>query len=244
VRAADKVILVTDWSKEAFQNRYPKELEDKFVLIPNGCDLEDFASVRSVSTGSQNSKFTILHSGSLSDTKDWRRSPDTLFQAVSNILQEQPEVAQHLEVAFAGDFSPGHRRSAEDLGISKVVKELGHLPHDEVLLTTKQADLLLAINYEGFSTLIPGKIYEYWAVGGPPILLLSCPGAAADFIEKHVLGITVEPTDVSGIQKAILEVYRQSKTAMPLRVSTAGVEDYDRQALTKKLAQLLTMICQ
>ncbi len=101
------------------------------------------------------------------------------------------------------------------------------------------ADLLLAINYEGFSTLIPGKIYEYWAVGGPPILLLSCPGAAASFVEQHSLGLTVDPSDVAGIQQAILTVYRQSKTAAPLRVSTAGIEAYDRQALTRKLAQVL-----
>ena len=86
------------------------------------------------------------------------------------------------------------------MGLSGVTKGLGRLPHEEVLLLTRLADLLMAINYEGWSTLIPGKIYEYWAVGGPPILLLSCPGAAASFVEQYGLGFTVEPSDVAGIQ--------------------------------------------
>ena len=79
------------------------------------------------------------------------------------------------------------------MGLSAVVKELGFLPRNDLLRFMKASDMLLVINYEGFSTLIPGKIYEYWAVGGPPILLLSCPGAAASLIEQHSLGLTVDP---------------------------------------------------
>ena len=38
VHAANKVVLVTEWSIQAFLGRYPKEPKDKFVLIPNGCE--------------------------------------------------------------------------------------------------------------------------------------------------------------------------------------------------------------
>jgi glycosyltransferase involved in cell wall biosynthesis len=128
------------------------------------------------------------------------------------------------------------------MGLSTVVRELGYLPRDELLRVMDAAGMLLVINYEGFSTLIPGKIYEYWAVGGPPILLLSCPGAAARFVEQHGLGFTVDPADRAGIQQALLAAYRQSKTAAPLRVSAAGIEAYDRQALTRQLAQVLAAV--
>jgi glycosyltransferase involved in cell wall biosynthesis len=175
----------------------------------------------------------------LVDSKNWTRTPATIFQAVRQILQQQPELAERLSLAFAGDFPEGHRLLADEMGLSGVIKELGHLSHEEVLRVTKLADLLLAIATEGRSTAIPGKIYEYWAVGGPPILLLSCPGAAASFVERHGLGITVDPSDVAGIQQAILTVYRQSKTAAPLRVSTAGIEAFDRRFLSKRLAEVL-----
>jgi glycosyltransferase involved in cell wall biosynthesis len=242
VKTADKVILVTEWSKKAFLERYPTQPGDKFILISNGCDLGEFAVLNSMTEAPRNSKFTIVHAGSLNDSKSWTRSPATLFQAVHHILQRQPELAEKLTLAFTGFLPEGLKQLVTEMGLSGVVKELGFLPRDEFLRLLHASEMLLVINYEGFSTLIPGKIYEYWAIGGPPIFLLSCPGAAANFVEQHSLGLTVEPSDVAGIQQAILTVYCQSKTTAPLRVSTAGIEAYDRQALTRKLAQVLSMV--
>jgi glycosyltransferase involved in cell wall biosynthesis len=243
VKTADKVVVVTELSKNAFLDRYPKEPEDKFVFIPNGCDLEEFAALNSMAAVPNNSKFTIVHAGSLNDSNSWTRSPATLFHAVQRLIQRQPELADDMALVFAGDFPERFRILADELGLSRVVKALGHLPHDEVLHLLKSADLLLAIGTQGCSTLIPGKLYEYWAIGGPPILLVKCCGAATSFIERYRLGLTVEPLDVVGIQQAILTVYRQSKTASPMRISTAGIEAYDRRALTQKLAQVLAMVC-
>jgi hypothetical protein len=70
----------------------------------------------------------------------------------------------------------------------------------------KASEILLVINYEAFH-LIPAKIYDYWAVGGPPILLLSCPGAAA-VRQQHGLGLTVEPSDVEDTASH-LTIYNQ-----------------------------------
>jgi len=217
VQMADKVILVTAWSIKSFKSRYPYEPEDKFVLIPNGCDLKDFAISREMSKRNHNSPFRIVHAGLLNDSNRWGRSPVTVFQALHCILQEQPEIADKLILAFTGHLPEGFLRTANELGLSDVVKELGHLPREEFVRYLRESDLLLTINFDGFYTLIPGKIYEYWAVGGPPILLLSCPGAAASFVEQHSLGLTVEPSDVAGIQQAILTLYRQSKTGAPPR---------------------------
>jgi len=242
VKTADKVVLVTEWSKNAFISRYPTQPSDKFVFIPNGCDLEEFAVLNSMAAVPRNSKFTIVHAGSLNDSKSWTRTPAALFQAVRHILQQHPELAERLSLVFAGDFPEGHRLLADKMGLSGVIKELGHLSHEEVLRVTKSADLLLVIATEGRSTAIPGKIYEYWAVGGPPILLVSCPGAAASLVEQYGLGFTVDPTDVTGIQQVILTVYRQIQTAAPLRVSTAGLGAFDRQTLTHKLAQVLSLV--
>jgi glycosyltransferase involved in cell wall biosynthesis len=242
VRKADKVILVTEWSQNAFKERYPKHPSDKFVFIPNGVDLAEFTVLDAIPATTHNSEFMILHAGSLTESKNWGRNPAGLFQAIRYILQQRPELVEKLTLVFAGGLPEAHRRLAEEMGLSGTIKGLGHLPHDEVLRLIQSADLLLAINYEGWSTLIPGKIYEYWAIGGPPVLLLSCPGAATSFVEEHGLGFTVDPYDVAGIGQAILSAYLESKTATPSRVSTAGIEAYDRLTLTHKLAQVLSMV--
>ena len=242
VNTANEVILVTEWSRRAFQVRYPTQPEDKFTLVPNGCDLGEFPVLNNMDTTSHNSKFTIIYTGSLNVSKVWGRSPAGFFQAIQKILQEQPELKENFDIIFAGDLPEEFRELPDEMGISDVVQVLGQLPHNEIPRLTKSADLLLAINYEGWATLVPGKIYEYWAVGGPPILLLSCSGAASEFVEQHNLGFTVDPYDVDGICQVILNVYRQSKTAAPLRVSTTGIDAYDRQALTGKLAEVLSKI--
>jgi glycosyltransferase involved in cell wall biosynthesis len=216
VGTADKVVLVTEWSRNAFQARYPKQPGEKFVFIPNGCDLEDFAALDPAGAASRDSKFTILHAGSLNDSKNWKRSSTTFFQAVRRLLEQQPALAAKLCLAFAGDFPVGHRRLAEEMGLSGLIKEWGHVPHGEVLRLIQAADLLLAMNFEGgFATLIPGKIYEYWAVGGPPILLLSCPGAASALVEKYELGIAVDPDDIEQIGQAILDTYQRYEAGNP-----------------------------
>jgi len=242
VKIADKVILVTEWSKDKFLNRYPKEPNDKFIFIPNGCDLEEFAVLNSMAAVPSNSKFTIVHAGTLEDSKSMTRSPATLFRAVHQLLQQQPELADDMALVFAGNFPEGIRRLADELGLSGVVKPLGNRPHDDVLRLAKSADLLLVIATEGLPTAIPGKIYECWAVGGPPILLLSCPGAATHLLEQYRLGFTVHPADVRGIQKAILTVYSQSQTTEPVRISTVGIEAYDRRVLACKLSQILSLV--
>jgi glycosyltransferase involved in cell wall biosynthesis len=149
-------------------------------------------------------------------------------------------MAEKLTLVFAGDFPDGLQRFADKMGLSGVIKKLGHLPHDEVLRLAKSADLLLVIATEGIPTAIPGKIYEYWAVSGPPLLLLSSRGAATDLVERHNLGIAVEPYDVTAIEQAVMTVYRRREMGEPIRINTAGINEYDRKTLAKKLAETLS----
>jgi glycosyltransferase involved in cell wall biosynthesis len=242
VKHADRVVLVTEWSRKAFLERYPTEPHEKFVLVSNGCDLEEFPVLDPLMASPRHPRFTILHAGTLNDSKNWARTPAPVFQALHSLLQREPSLSADVSLAFTGFLPVGQRQLVKDLDLSAVVTELGFLPRTEFIRFMQACDLLVVINYEGCATLIPGKIYEYWAVGGPPILLLSCPGAAGSLVEQHSLGITVDPSDVAAIEAAILAVYRQSRSATPMRVKTAGIEPYDRKALTRQLAQLLSTV--
>ncbi|HEX7557471.1 MAG TPA: glycosyltransferase, partial [Leptolinea sp.] len=242
VKTADRVTLVTEWSRQAFLDRYPLEPKDKFIFISNGCDLEEFSGLNSLTAAPKNQKFTIVHTGSLNDSINWTRIPMALFQAVHHILQSQPELTEKLSVNFTGFLPERQKQLVTELGLTGVVNELGFLPRDEWLKCMQEAGMLLVINYDDWSTIIPGKIYEYWAVGGPPILLLSYPGAATDFVERHNLGFAFEPYDVDKIEQTILNIYRQSKTDSPLKIKTDGIEAFDRQALTNQLARVLSTL--
>ena len=239
VKVADKVVLVTEWSRDAFVSRYPREPRAKFVFIPNGCDLSEFRAPLPKGRDRGTSQFTMLHAGTLKDWKPWSRSPAAVFQALQSIVQGEPRLASEMTLAFTGFLTEAQRELAKKLDLSGIITELGFLPRAEFIRYMHDCDLLVVINYEDWATLIPGKIYEYWAVGGPPIMLLSCPGAASSLVERHGLGFTLELWDAPGIRNVILNVYGRKRAGTPIRVNTAGIERYDRKALSAELGQLL-----
>ncbi|MHB0858711.1 MAG: glycosyltransferase [Anaerolineae bacterium] len=241
VRTADRVVLVTEWSRKAFVARYPKERPNKFVFIPNGCDLEDYASLLvDAKELHAPTRFRVVHAGLLSESANWRRSPEPFFQALVSLRHHHPEIAADMTVAFTGRLPEADHELVRQLQLEDMVEEVGHLPRDEYMRFMRTSDLLLAINYEDWATIIPGKIYDYWAVAGPPILLLSCAGAAQALIEEHRLGLWVTPRDVPAIEETLLQVYQQRAAGQPMRISRAGIAAYDRKALAARLAQTLS----
>lgn len=244
VTTADRVITVSEWSQREFLHRYGDQRKEKFVFIPNGCDLSDFVLNKGGLGNAVHPCFTIVHAGLLTDAEDWTRSPASLFRALARILDTCPEIAAKIDVVFTGHLPKSYRDMADSMGLTATVRESGHLAQDAFLKLMRGADLLLTINYDGFATLIPGKIYEYWAVGSAPILLLSCPGAAQELVERRGLGMAVAPSDVEGIMGCILSAYRRREAGDPMKIATSGIERYDRRRLAEELARTLDNVVQ
>ena len=241
VATADRVVLVTEWSRRAFVKRYPRQPESKFVLIPNGVDLEQFVKA-SRERHAGDGRFTIVHAGLLSVADDWKRSPESFFTAIQKLVAADPTMAGRLRVAFTGRLPDRFRQLVAEMGLTGVIEDTGHLSQPDFLALMADADLLLAINYDEFATLIPGKIYEYWAMGGAPVLLLSCQGAASDLIARHDIGLTAPMHDVDAIAAAVRQVYDRWQAGDPWRIEATGVEQYDRKALTDRLAATLAKV--
>jgi len=244
VHRADRVIAVTAWSHRTFLARYPHEPSTKFALIPNGCDLADFAPTEQAEPKTAEQRFTIVHSGLLTESADWQRSPRPLFAALAQLRRTHPKKAARLQLIFTGTLPEATRAAMVQLGIGDLIQEVGHLPQAAYHRLLRQADLLLAINYTGFTTLIPGKLYEYWAVGAAPILLLDSGGAASELVAHHQLGTAVPPAAVEQIYAALLMYYQQWAAGKPLQIRREGIAAYDRKVLTRQLAALFNAVVQ
>jgi len=90
------VILVTQCSRDAFIARYPRQPRAKFVLIPNGCDLQEYALMPQRSSVPRGEGFTIAHAGLLQESGNWRRSPEGFFRALAGLCRQHPCLATHL----------------------------------------------------------------------------------------------------------------------------------------------------
>lgn len=248
-RESDLLLTVTESFVRNFQAKFGAELK-RVEVIHNGYDLDDYRALADVRKPErERDVWTLVYTGILYR----ERNPRLFLQAVRQLIDEGGLPADGIRIRFAGVFDyPGYSDNIDcvrNLGLEPVVEVLGHLPHRRALEEMKQADLLLLIGdtAPGSGDYIPGKLFEYMAVGRP-ILALAMPGEAANIIGRHRLGAVADPTDLKAIKEAIMDLYRewregtqQAEQAGSSREAAApsATAMYERREQARMLAELL-----
>ncbi len=237
IAAADVVTTVTPSFLENFQVRFDNLIR-RIELIYNGFDPEDYTNI----VGSaDNNKFTAVYAGILYST----RSPGLLLEAIAELIREGDVKRSDIQLQFAGQLdAPGetaHYDLVQQLGLEDVVKVMGALPHRQALEMLESADLLLLIGdtSSGAADYIPGKLYEYMAMGRP-ILALQVDGEAQRIIETHHLGTVAHPQDKEAIKRAYLDLYQGWRDKkLPTKTKSVQIEVFNRRFQAYQLAELM-----
>jgi glycosyltransferase involved in cell wall biosynthesis len=257
--AADATIMNTPEAAKRVLERFP-ELRGKVVAsIPNGFDSADFSDPAPEPRGD---RFRIAHTGylytevGLAHRRTARlrrflggmpipgvdlltRSHYFLMEAVRRLLDEEPELADVLEVHLAGVLSEADERVAAG---SKVVHLRGYMPHAESIALLRSADLLFlpmqALPPGERAGLVPGKTYEYLAAERP-ILAAVPPGDARDILAESGAAFVCDPADVDAMVAAIRsEIARKRAGEPPRRPRPEVLERFERRQLTAQLAEV------
>ena len=240
VRGSERVVTVTQPSLEGFRRRHPSEPARKFVLIPNGADLEEYEFLSNCKPDRDSRKFRIVSAGILAPGYS---DPNTFFRGVAQATRQCPSLMEDLEVLFVGDGLHKHYGALlEQLDLSTVVHEVPPLVRQEFIKLIASADLLLLIQARNLPTSVAGTVYEYWAVGGPPVLMVGDPGALWSVVEHYRLGINVRADSIDEIGDAVLRVYEAHKAGTPIRISQQGIEQHDRKVLASRLHSVLAEV--
>ncbi|HIG85629.1 MAG TPA: glycosyltransferase family 1 protein [Planctomycetes bacterium] len=122
----------------------------------------------------------------------WKRV-DQLLHA----LVELPEDV-HLAVAGDGDMQQEWEALADDLGVADRVRFLGNVPHSEIPLWIRAADVFALVSeYEGLSH----TLLEVQALGTPMVASGVCGNP--EVVEDGVNGLLVDPHDASDVARAL-----------------------------------------
>lgn len=239
VQHAKYVISVTPSSLAGFQQRYPRENINKFVLLPNGADLEEYKSnniQNHIDPILPKAKFTIINGGGYAPTY---RNASTFLRAVGLLLLKRPEFIDVLRIIFIGEGAAlFYGKLLEELRIEPIFEEVPTMGRQDFVALLKQADLLLLIQTLGYQTSVAGTFYEYWATGKAPIMIVGEQGDMWNLLNTHHLGVTVKHDDVQGITNAI-EAYIDAKLLNKAKhISQEGIEQYDRRRLAERLGKL------
>ena len=229
VHAADRVILNTEWAANDFAKFYGDAAAKKFVVIPNGFDPEDFSTLNFPPKPSR--KLVMTHTGSLYRKRD----PGHFFEALGKLLATGQIKSAEIELRFVGGIAPELYSSFQYAeALQKILRVIPPVSHREALVFQADSDVLLILQ-PGTSVSIPGKIFEYIAMR-KKILALTPAGATADVVRNHRLGLVLDPEDLAGIQRALLQLVEEFRRGGITAPAVDGAfHKYDGVTLTREL---------
>jgi glycosyltransferase involved in cell wall biosynthesis len=201
IRRADAVLFATKANRDEYAAHYGSASAARFHFVRNGCDVEEFASLDR--TPRQDGTFVIVHTGSLYGA----RSPLPLFRAIAAGIRRGALDPRRVRLRLVGATgrltrADNVQAAVSELGLTDVVEFVPRLPRREALAEMASASCLLALQ-PGTTMSVPGKMYEYLAIG-LPILALTDEGETADLVRQSGNGIVCDPHDERGIERALV----------------------------------------
>ena len=187
---ADIIIVINQYFITTIIDKYPQLSREKFVVIENGFDDDDFKSL----IPKKFKKKTLIHAGNFY----LGRSPRNFLEALAVSCNTYPELMSEWEVIFVGS-AENFQALVEELNLTAIVKFSGTVPHSESISFLLGADALLLIPGKGRTTLT-GKIFEYIAAK-KPIFVISGESAAADLVHNLELGIHTDEHNINEISE-------------------------------------------
>ena len=241
--SAARVIANTEELRLKLCDDYP-QLRNKCITIPNGFDRERFTEEDGTNTLMDQPATQSVDAGGVElchfGTVYGKRSPLQLFQAMWELHEERLVTAAQIRMRFVGAWDvtdPGCEKLAQELEKHGFLRREAPVSHQICLRQMSRARVLLIIQPDS-PLQVPGKIYEYIAVGRP-LLLIGGEGATAKLVELHQLGLCC-PNDVSHIKPLLRQVARGD---LALKPPAKGCTDrFDYQMLAGELAQLLDTV--
>ncbi|HOV91522.1 MAG TPA: glycosyltransferase [Candidatus Kapabacteria bacterium] len=239
---AARTIVITREMKNAILQRYRFLNHNDITIIPHGYDQEDIEKAKShqqhtpeifpLNNNIKHSKFIITHSGLFSQDL----TPKYLFQAVSELIQEKPEMKDTLEIRMVGIMQKKFLKMINKLNLQENIKTLGYLNHIQSVQALVQSYVLWLMMPNGLVT--PGRLFEYLGAR-KPIIFSSPKSELTQIVESTGAGIITSPNDMKELKKAILNYYNLwKKNSLPIP-NESVVEKYERKELTRQLAKEL-----
>lgn len=229
IESADVVVVNTDRAFESVVDRYPDMRPGKLRVIPNGYDPADFTESNNDDSSQavlsdRKRPMKLVHAGAFYG----KRNVDSLIIAVGELIRDKQISVSDLRIDLIG-AGRSNRTHESDLikanGIEEIVKVLPAVPHEECVEQLRNADVLLLVQTDA-PLCVPGKVFEYIAIGRP-ILTLSGEGATADLVQHEKLGPCVDPQDMEQLKSHLLDLTRQHRSARLMYSKGTAKEIYN-----------------
>ena len=233
VTKATTVVAVTEAARREIRSRYPRQLESKFQLVPNGFDATKLQPSKIPVEPHPGDKIVATYVGSIYGSTE----PTSLVEAM---LSLPPEVQSRFKLRFIGRIEePRFRESLLRLG--NMVELKGFLPQHEALAAMNEADYALLITHDPLN--VSAKFYDYIGAGKPILATVHPHGEVRRLLEELRAGWWADSRDIEGIRQLFLNAAaRGSSLHSAFQPDTEKVAQYERKVLAQRYARLLHSI--
>jgi len=227
IRAASRVVLVTPRMANAFRCQYADLPPEHFTVVPNGFDPHHIPPTGHDSVADV---FAILHAGALY----YGRSLASFLDAVAGL--NDPAV----RVTLMGTLDETARAELARHRLGDRIEFRGYASHEDALAAMCHASLLLLIanTTPGAEATVPGKLFEYLAIGRPILAIAPPHSATADVMAETNAGWLAPSGDTTAITTSLREAISSAHRSQPRRADRTTVSRYDRRRLAGQLARI------
>lgn len=208
---------------------------EKFHVITNGFDREDICDRKILCA--KKDTFEILYAGYLYA----ERAHFVFFEAVNELIEARA-LKKKLLIKLIGRIDRG---TAENNCFKSLLNSgnlviVGSRPYRQTLRMLADADAFLVTSDLDVGCMLPGKIFEYMALGRPILAVGQNGSELFNFTAKLKLGICADISSKESLKSAIsglVEMTVPLAAYHPLNNEILAL--YERRFLTEKLAGIL-----
>ena len=192
IENADARVTVSPSLAASFEELHGPE----FNVITNGYDPDDYQGLK---PGEEDGLFRITYVGSLNKS----RNPHHLWKLIGEKYHADQKL--RIRVKLIGSIDPSVFDDIRRAGITDLVEHNEQIPHQQGLQEMKSSDLLLLLINEtpGNEGILPGKMFEYIAVGKPILCIGNPDGDCARVIRSGRFGYAVSGDDLAAMNSVI-----------------------------------------
>jgi glycosyltransferase involved in cell wall biosynthesis len=233
-----KAVVTTPSTLELQQRRFPNVPKERWAIIPNGYDEDNFAAAeRQPGAASNDGTITLVHAGLLYPAE---RDPRAFFAAIADL--KRSGALQHYKLrivlratAYDELFAPLLR----DYAIDDIVLLQPSVSYREALREMLDSSGLLIFQGTVCNHQIPAKLYEYFRSGRPIFGLTDPRGDTAKTLRDGGCRYIAPLDDVERIKSLLLEFLAEIQAGSMAGVPRAVAEKYSRRNGARVLAAIL-----
>lgn len=225
LNAMDKIVCVSNGSKNSILNMYP-HLEEKIQVIYNPIDKEEIIRKSNEIIEYKKMKITVITVGRL----EYQKGHNVLIQAHKDLIDEG--IDHELIIIGEGSLHKEIEQQIKRDNLEANVKLLGYIENPYPYI--KAADIfVLPSLYEGFSLVIAEAL-----ILGKPVIATKCVGPTELLDNKY--GVLIEPNDVDNLKLHMKQMILDEKNRQHYsKLSIKRSEIFDINSIIDSISQLL-----